>query len=274
MHLWPNTTKRTSCLLLRKLRFLHYLRFNKLSNDNRRFNKLSNDAKFVKIEVILLKRQLLQSVYFLLFSLYITHYFAHYLRINLADKMFLLLYWATYTLTKVVWRCFSERNGIIVVTGPPGFFFSQNVHSVFPTWYRRQQILCSHSIRMTRLLAFLWLRITLINKSNKQFCDKGPRSTASTMDEYITLSILVYSPFYIFLCLFISLVFSLYYFYSFPQLQRKRHIGNDIIAIVFQEENTPFIPNMIASNFLHSYIVVQAIEPNTKNTRYKVSPWI
>uniref|UniRef100_A0A8B9HTZ6 RAP1 GTPase activating protein n=1 Tax=Astyanax mexicanus TaxID=7994 RepID=A0A8B9HTZ6_ASTMX len=42
------------------------------------------------------------------------------------------------------------------------------------------------------------------------------------------------------------------------QLQRKRHIGNDIVAIVFQEENTPFVPDMIASNFLHAYIVVQA----------------
>ncbi|XP_072036397.1 rap1 GTPase-activating protein 1-like isoform X2 [Amphiura filiformis] len=54
------------------------------------------------------------------------------------------------------------------------------------------------------------------------------------------------------------------------QLQRKRHIGNDIVAIVFQEENTPFVPNMIASNFLHSYIIVQPIEPNTENARYKV----
>ena len=43
---------------------------------NRRFSKLSNDTKFVKIEVILLKVQLLQSVYFLLFYLYFTHYFA------------------------------------------------------------------------------------------------------------------------------------------------------------------------------------------------------
>ena len=63
---------------------------------NWRFNKLSNDTKFVKIEVILLKIQLLQSVYILLFSIYFTHYFVHYLRMNLADKMSLLLYWATY----------------------------------------------------------------------------------------------------------------------------------------------------------------------------------
>nr|XP_024216046.1 rap1 GTPase-activating protein 2 isoform X1 [Halyomorpha halys] len=55
------------------------------------------------------------------------------------------------------------------------------------------------------------------------------------------------------------------------QLQRKRHIGNDIVAIVFQEKNTPFSPDMIASHFLHAFIIVQAIEPNTPNTRYRVS---
>lgn len=55
------------------------------------------------------------------------------------------------------------------------------------------------------------------------------------------------------------------------QLQRKRHIGNDIVAIVFQESNTPFSPDMIASHFLHAFIVIQPLEPNTPNTRYKVS---
>ncbi|XP_062889403.1 rap1 GTPase-activating protein 1 isoform X11 [Mobula hypostoma] len=55
------------------------------------------------------------------------------------------------------------------------------------------------------------------------------------------------------------------------QLQRKRHIGNDIVAIVFQDENTPFVPDMIASNFLHAYIVVQVQYPCTDNTLYKVS---
>ena len=50
----------------------------------RRFNKLSNDTKFVP------------SVYSLLFNLYFTHYFVNYLRINLADKMYILLYWVTY----------------------------------------------------------------------------------------------------------------------------------------------------------------------------------
>ncbi|XP_039548742.1 rap1 GTPase-activating protein 1 isoform X5 [Pimephales promelas] len=55
------------------------------------------------------------------------------------------------------------------------------------------------------------------------------------------------------------------------QLQRKRHIGNDIVAIVFQEENTPFVPDMIASNFLHAYIVVQVENACTDNVLYKVS---
>ncbi|CAD5211853.1 unnamed protein product [Bursaphelenchus okinawaensis] len=55
------------------------------------------------------------------------------------------------------------------------------------------------------------------------------------------------------------------------QLQRKRHIGNDIVAIVFQEENTPFSPDFIASNFLHAYIVVQPIDAGTDNPKYRVS---
>ena len=41
------------------------------------------------------------------------------------------------------------------------------------------------------------------------------------------------------------------------QLQRKRHIGNDIVSIIFQEGNTPFSPDMVTSHFLHAYIVVQ-----------------
>ncbi|XP_032903729.1 rap1 GTPase-activating protein 1 isoform X7 [Amblyraja radiata] len=55
------------------------------------------------------------------------------------------------------------------------------------------------------------------------------------------------------------------------QLQRKRHIGNDIVAIIFQDESTPFVPDMIASNFLHAYVVVQAQSPCSDNTLYKVS---
>ncbi|XP_061558825.1 rap1 GTPase-activating protein 2-like isoform X2 [Phycodurus eques] len=55
------------------------------------------------------------------------------------------------------------------------------------------------------------------------------------------------------------------------QLQRKRHIGNDIVAVVFQEEATPFVPDMIASNFLHAFVLVQVEDPCSENTIYKVS---
>uniref|UniRef100_A0A673TX25 RAP1 GTPase activating protein n=1 Tax=Suricata suricatta TaxID=37032 RepID=A0A673TX25_SURSU len=53
------------------------------------------------------------------------------------------------------------------------------------------------------------------------------------------------------------------------QLQRKRHIGNDIVAVVFQDENTPFVPDMIASNFLHAYVVVQAEGGGPEGPLYK-----
>ncbi|KAG7515303.1 rap1 GTPase-activating protein 2-like isoform X1 [Solea senegalensis] len=55
------------------------------------------------------------------------------------------------------------------------------------------------------------------------------------------------------------------------QLQRKRHIGNDIVAVVFQEEATPFVPDMIASNFLHAFVVVQVEDLGSDVTTYKVS---
>nr|XP_032518645.1 rap1 GTPase-activating protein 1 isoform X3 [Danaus plexippus plexippus] len=55
------------------------------------------------------------------------------------------------------------------------------------------------------------------------------------------------------------------------QLQRKRHVGNDIVAIVFQEKATPFTPDMIASHFLHAFIVVTPVEAADGETRYKVA---
>ena len=55
------------------------------------------------------------------------------------------------------------------------------------------------------------------------------------------------------------------------QVERKRHIGNDIVAVIFQEDNTPFAPDMIASNFLHAFIVVQKFnDPVNGKTKYRV----
>ncbi|XP_059471853.1 signal-induced proliferation-associated 1-like protein 1 isoform X2 [Neocloeon triangulifer] len=56
------------------------------------------------------------------------------------------------------------------------------------------------------------------------------------------------------------------------QLLRKRHIGNDIVTIVFQEPGAlPFTPKNIRSQFQHVFIVVQAINPCSENTQYKVA---
>lgn len=63
------------------------------------------------------------------------------------------------------------------------------------------------------------------------------------------------------------------------QLQRKRHIGNDIVALVYQEGQTPFLSDVIKSHFLHCFLVVRRIqgEEETTDTAYQVSekqPWL
>lgn len=57
------------------------------------------------------------------------------------------------------------------------------------------------------------------------------------------------------------------------QLQRKRHIGNDIVALVYQEGQTPFLCDVIKSHFLHCFLVVRRIhgEEETGETAYQVS---
>ncbi|XP_076685202.1 rap GTPase activating protein radish isoform X2 [Andrena cerasifolii] len=59
-----------------------------------------------------------------------------------------------------------------------------------------------------------------------------------------------------------------------PQkLQRKRHIGNDIVCVVFLEaDNTSFSPACIKSHFLHTFILVR-VSPRIKRklTNYEVS---
>eukprot|EP01098_Paradermamoeba_levis_P004302 TRINITY_DN184_c0_g1_i3.p1 TRINITY_DN184_c0_g1~~TRINITY_DN184_c0_g1_i3.p1 ORF type:complete len:412 (+),score=78.23 TRINITY_DN184_c0_g1_i3:416-1651(+) len=55
------------------------------------------------------------------------------------------------------------------------------------------------------------------------------------------------------------------------QLERKRHIGNDVVAIVFQDAATPFSPKILTSKFNHVYAVVAVDhkDPNTGQTFYK-----
>uniref|UniRef100_A0A673AF82 Rap1 GTPase-activating protein 2-like n=1 Tax=Sphaeramia orbicularis TaxID=375764 RepID=A0A673AF82_9TELE len=57
------------------------------------------------------------------------------------------------------------------------------------------------------------------------------------------------------------------------QLQRKRHIGNDIVALVYQEGQTPFLSDVIKSHFLHCFVVVRRIQSaeETGGCAYQVS---
>ncbi|XP_058453895.1 signal-induced proliferation-associated 1-like protein 1 isoform X2 [Malaya genurostris] len=56
------------------------------------------------------------------------------------------------------------------------------------------------------------------------------------------------------------------------QLLRKRHIGNDIVTVVFQEPGAlPFTPKNIRSQFQHVFIIVRAVNPCTDHTQYRVS---
>ena len=56
------------------------------------------------------------------------------------------------------------------------------------------------------------------------------------------------------------------------QLLRKRHIGNDIVTIVFQEPGAlPFTPQTVRSQFQHVFIIVKVSNPNTDSTRYSLA---
>jgi len=44
------------------------------------------------------------------------------------------------------------------------------------------------------------------------------------------------------------------------RVERKRHIGNDVVVVLFKEGNLPFDPRRITSHFNHNFIVVQVNE--------------
>ncbi|RVE64876.1 hypothetical protein OJAV_G00130250 [Oryzias javanicus] len=56
------------------------------------------------------------------------------------------------------------------------------------------------------------------------------------------------------------------------QLLRKRHIGNDIVTIIFQEPGAlPFTPQNIRSQFQHVFVIVRVHHPCSDNTYYSVA---
>lgn len=58
--------------------------------------------------------------------------------------------------------------------------------------------------------------------------------------------------------------------FIFFQLLRKRHIGNDIVTIVFQEPGAlPFTPKNIRSHFQHVFVIVRAHNPCSDTCSYR-----
>ncbi|XP_049757328.1 signal-induced proliferation-associated 1-like protein 3 isoform X2 [Elephas maximus indicus] len=56
------------------------------------------------------------------------------------------------------------------------------------------------------------------------------------------------------------------------QLLRKRHIGNDIVTIIFQEPGAlPFTPKNIRSHFQHVFIIVRVHNPCTESVSYSMA---
>lgn len=54
------------------------------------------------------------------------------------------------------------------------------------------------------------------------------------------------------------------------QLSRKRHIGNDMVTIIFQEPGAlPFSPITVRSHFQHVFIIVRVSNPCTDNVSYR-----
>lgn len=56
------------------------------------------------------------------------------------------------------------------------------------------------------------------------------------------------------------------------QIERKRHLGNDIVVLVFKEGDTPFNPGSLTSHYNHVFLVVQVHRPKSgdKPTKYRV----
>ncbi|KAI1316806.1 Rap1 GTPase-activating protein 1 [Mortierella claussenii] len=55
------------------------------------------------------------------------------------------------------------------------------------------------------------------------------------------------------------------------QIQRKRHIGNDIVCIIFVDGEQPFVPNAIKSQFLHIFVVIHPVKLSNGTIGYSAA---
>jgi hypothetical protein len=54
------------------------------------------------------------------------------------------------------------------------------------------------------------------------------------------------------------------------QIERKRHIGNDTVVILFTDGNTPFSVGTIRSKYIQVFVVVHCFEED-QQIKYRVS---
>jgi len=56
------------------------------------------------------------------------------------------------------------------------------------------------------------------------------------------------------------------------QVEKKRHIGNDIVVIIFNESKEPYLPSTIKSEYNHVYAVIQPLDEKAPDgtTRYRL----
>src|SRR5690606_22734238 len=50
------------------------------------------------------------------------------------------------------------------------------------------------------------------------------------------------------------------------QLERKRHIGNDVVCIIFLEDGKSFDPSCLTTNFTYIFIVIQPDKELSEST--------
>jgi len=55
------------------------------------------------------------------------------------------------------------------------------------------------------------------------------------------------------------------------QVERKRHLGNDVVVLVFKEGKTPFSPTVIRSHFNSVFVVVQKVQTEGPETYYQLT---
>jgi len=55
------------------------------------------------------------------------------------------------------------------------------------------------------------------------------------------------------------------------QLERKRHIGNDVVLLIFNDSKQPFCPNILQSHFNHVFVVISPVPSATRKYRIAIA---